>query len=428
MSSKRRGRDHSPPKRRGRDDSPWSPRRRSQRRRSASPRRRQADPKEVKRRKRSRSKKPKKSAREEDEEEKRRRASFSRQRREDKYWYLFSEERELDSPEQWKLINERKKWEAEEEGENEAAEPGQVQPVEVGPKSPKLERQGEQPPISVPVPKQQTIRGKVLHLFSGKSNRSSTLAGVLRTLGWACLDVDKLNDGPHQNLLDDTTFEHWKTRIERGEFDFVFVGMPCETYSRVRHVRPGPEPLRSWDEPMGITGLRKELNDQVREANLLTGRAVDLCWYAAKAGAGFAIENPPEYREGPSLWDMRKVKELKKKFKCKLVAFDQCMFGAEATKHTVIMFHKGAFETLQCRCNHPMKDWSGYDERGPIRVTAAHEPAHGRRGDGQWYTKKLAEYPPALNKRIAACIAISKGPAEEAAAAAAAVAKAEPGQ
>jgi len=161
---------------------------------------------------------------------------------------------------------------------------------------------------------------------------------------------------------------------------------------------------------------------------LLTDRALDLCWYAFLAGAGFAVESPAVYTEGPALWNMRKIRDLKLEVKSKMVAFDQCMFGAEATQHTYIMFHKGAFETLQCRCNHPLKEWSVLDEGRQVTVTAAHEPFPGRGKDGQWHDKELEEYPHALNKRLAACIAISKGPAEEATAAAAAVLKAEPGQ
>ena len=62
-----------------------------------------------------------------------------------------------------------------------------------------------------------------------------------------------------------------------------------------------------------------------------------------------------------------------------------------------------------------------------VTIKAAHEPALGRGADGQWSTKKLAEYPQSLNNRIATCIVLSKGTGTTEAAGSSA-AKAEPVQ
>jgi hypothetical protein len=265
------------------------------------------------------------------------------------------------------------------------------------------------PQYHVPVPKAGGTRStagkshRCLHLFSGKAEREDGLAAYLRSLGWVCVDVDKLNEaGEFQDILDDTSWEHWRAKLKNNFFDFVFCGVPCETFSVARHKRPGPKPLRSWEHIYGLPHLEQELKEQVRIANLLVLRAVEACRIVAGQGGGFAIENPPEHNLGPSLFDMPEIQKLAEEFQAKSVRFDQCMYGAISKKPTKVLFHGGPFQTLQQKCNHPKTEQ--VDDKGN-KFWAPHAPVAGRHTkDGNWATKQLASYPQKLNRRLACCI------------------------
>lgn len=260
-------------------------------------------------------------------------------------------------------------------------------------------------PMHIPTPKAASPRRqlRVLHLFSGSDSRPDGLAALLKTVGWLCDDFD-LTNGEHQNVADDLVWLRIITNIRIGYYDFVWCGTPCETFSHVREVRPGPPPLRSIEHPYGLPKLAQHLKEQVRLANLLVLRTVEACREAFKVGAGWAIENPRPWPNSPSLFDIKEVVDLQRECKADAVDFDQCMFGAEATKPTRVLYHGLKGVLLKEVCNHPQQWWKTV---GGQDYKSRHERLQQRkRDDGQWATKALGAYPKELNQRIAALITL----------------------
>ena len=169
--------------------------------------------------------------------------------------------------------------------------------------------------------------------------------------------------------------------------------------------------LRSTEHPMGLPGLGPKESEEVRKANVHLLRAVDACRRIHAVGGGFSWEQP-EPREGkPSALSSPPVIELGRSTSAKLASFDQCRFGAETTKPTAILYHRGGFCLLRERCNHPRRRWEmpdGVTHRGP------HPRLWGRKtATGEWATKGAAEYPPALCSALARSIAVLQPPSPQ---------------
>jgi Site-specific DNA methylase len=96
---------------------------------------------------------------------------------------------------------------------------------------------------------------RLLHLFSGLTNRPGSLGWVARTLGYECADIDILNHPDHDVLHHDLEVEIVDS-ILSGRVTAVMLGTPCNTFSVARmHDDGGPEQLRSLRYPHGIPGI-----------------------------------------------------------------------------------------------------------------------------------------------------------------------------
>ena len=115
---------------------------------------------------------------------------------------------------------------------------------------------------------------------------------MLRELGWAVCSCD-IKQPIQTNLLDQATRASVLEDVENPNFDAVFLGTPCETYSALREVRPGPKPLRSESELMGITsGLNEAEKKQLLEGNMHTDFSADVMERAHRTYTPFTVENP----------------------------------------------------------------------------------------------------------------------------------------
>ena len=112
---------------------------------------------------------------------------------------------------------------------------------------------------------------RALLLFSGRP-RDGDLASYLHELGWIVVVVDLV--GPHPtDLLKEEVAKAIRKDIIDKTFDVVGAATPCETFSPLRENPPGPRPLRSLEQPMGLNEglLSKEEAQQLRRANGLVG-------------------------------------------------------------------------------------------------------------------------------------------------------------
>ena len=91
--------------------------------------------------------------------------------------------------------------------------------------------------------------------------------------------------------------------------------------------------------------------------------------------------------------------------------FDQCKFGSETVKPTRLVhfgldmnkFDSNDQDGGEVRCTHPPRDWPL--PHGGSRW-GSHPPAltlsYGNKSNGKWNSKDLSEYPPEMNKQLAA--------------------------
>ena len=270
--------------------------------------------------------------------------------------------------------------------------------------------------VSVPTPKQSkrsavvlraavdVKRGRVLHLFSGPSTRADSLAFFLREKGWEVDDYDcKCNRDSEQDICADHVWDKISSKLRDGDYKFVIAGTPCETFSHARHVPPGPRPLRSLEELYGFKhGLSGKEKEEVRIANLCVARTAEACRLVAASGGGFLIENPRPWPGFETMWLLDEMQSLQSDLGAKTVDFDQCMWGAETTKPTRVMYLRCQGEMLAKQCNHQLQSW--VDAKGKHYWAAHERPIQRFRDNGEFATKALGAWPKQLNQAFALLI------------------------
>ena len=257
---------------------------------------------------------------------------------------------------------------------------------------------------------------QTLHLFSGPDDREDGIAAFLDAdgIGMDCIDLvnEKTVD---RDISDDAVWNRLKAVLAAGYYHFVFAGPPCRTFSLARHVRPGPPPLRDRQHPYGFPksqakarGITPGDFEKLRLDNLLAVRTAEACTIMADMGRGFAVEQPALWgdrsKDAATMFDLDPFAALQKRG-AKIMVLDQCMYGAETTKPTQLLYFNGRFDRLEASCNHPTVLWQQPKGRD---IWARHRPCVGTKtAAGHYATSALAAYPKDLNKRLAEVIAES---------------------
>ncbi len=190
---------------------------------------------------------------------------------------------------------------------------------------------------------------EVLHVFSGPTDRADGLRAILAESGVCCTDVDICNvelglgNSDDHDLNRSDLWDRLLLRVQDRRYAFTWYGTPCETWSAARGRGVGPRALRSEAEPYGISHpsppwTEKE-RTQLRLGTFYMQRTFLLARAQAAAGGGFGVESP-EPREGaPSLFKTAEYASLKQAVNCQEARFDQCRYGAESPKPTLVAWH-----------------------------------------------------------------------------------------
>ena len=255
-------------------------------------------------------------------------------------------------------------------------------------------------------PKSLGKRPRALHLFSGPK-RQGDLSDQLVALGWAVCSCDVLQPHP-TDLLDQAARMAIMNDIGNGEYDYVFLGTPCETYSALRAIPPGPRPLRTGAEISGIfQGLTAREKKQLEEGNQHTRFSSRVMHQAHTHFVPFTMENPEPINE-VSIFKMPELQSVAQLEGANDTNFDQCRYGCEAKKPTRLLHYMVDHAAMDgVRCNHPMQDFVDPEGR-PYR--APHERVAQRRrakpdGPTEYASKALGNYATELCKEIARAVA-----------------------
>ena len=202
-----------------------------------------------------------------------------------------------------------------------------------------------------PIKCEDASKPKLLHLFSGPSDRADGFRHHLDSFGWEAEEIDVANvrNGlgtlADHDLNSDALWQRLLIRAQSREFAFVWFGTPCSTWSAFRGVGPGPRPLRSETELYGLSSpsppfTGQEL-EQLKQGTAYALRSFLLARAMHAVGGGFAIENPEPRAGHPSLFKLPEFATLQQTTGCQTVDFDQCRFGADTAKPTRIAYSVG---------------------------------------------------------------------------------------
>ena len=167
--------------------------------------------------------------------------------------------------------------------------------------------------------------------------------------------------------------------IQAQYWDAILLGTPCETYSALMEIKPGPCPLRSPQELNGISkGLTPQKKKQLEEGNEHTEFYSDVMKTAHGMYTPFTVENP-EPLHPVSIFNMSAFKEVARLRAVRTTDFDQCRVGCEAKKPTRLMHYRIQYRgTSNLRCNHEPRFFGDADGKAK-GYKAAHEKVAQRR-------------------------------------------------
>ena len=263
--------------------------------------------------------------------------------------------------------------------------------------------------VDVP-PSSPQRRLKVLHLFSGPDERKDGLHSYLKAVKVDVTNCDVVNaHQADQDLADDAVWGRIRSRIQAGEFDFVYAGPPCRTFSESRSFGPGPPVLRNEAHLYGFPksqaherGLHANHFEQIRTDNLLAERTAEACAIMDGMGRGYAVEQPKPWRDAVTMFQFGCFKRLLHEG-ARTVDFDQCMYGGPTQKPTTVLYGNADFSVLKSFCNHAkVEQWN---ESKGTKYWSAHPSYVGKKDSkGAYLTGSLAAYPTKLNCRLATLI------------------------
>lgn len=228
------------------------------------------------------------------------------------------------------------------------------------------------------------FRGKrILHLFSGPSNRVDGFANAVRALGGQCVEYDLVN-GAEQDLANDHIWQGIMSDIKNGVYDALLAGPPCNTFTNARRWDDaGPKPLRgpSGDERYGYSFLGPSDKEKVKLGTLLAVRTTEASTEFHEQRKPFIVEQPRWKQDGTSvsMYNLDEFQQLLELVGVECIELDQCEFGAPTTKPTTLIAYLINPPMLQSSCNHSKQLW--IKPSTGEKVWSPHPPLQGK----EWY-------------------------------------------
>jgi len=231
------------------------------------------------------------------------------------------------------------------------------------------------------VARSPTIRvWRVLHLFSGHPRTGDlgeawVVAGEKFGTYVECVNID-VGICRDFDLTDDNLVDRLLSMIRSGAIQAIHGGPPCSTWSAARLHGGGPGPLRSRDQPWGISSLTEKDDKKVQSANKMMFAFWILAEEMIKRGLPFTMEHPKDGGRAASFWATDFFLNRKKQHQLVTVDLCQCAFGCPHRKPTTIVGNFGGIKDLSRPC-------CGRD----------HTPLLGKDDHGEFLTKATQAYP-----------------------------------
>eukprot|EP00439_Symbiodinium_sp_Y106_P010251 s13270_g1.t1 len=136
--------------------------------------------------------------------------------------------------------------------------------------------------------------------------------------------------------------EDWEKLFELAKQpkSVILISPPYDTFSRARHKRPGPPPLRSEQWPRGFPWLKDSSLQKVNLANDFIDQCLKATIFAAEAGSFFMWEAPEHFGRTAdgnvpsSIWAWPEILDCIPRCSAATFVHYLCAFGAEAAKPT----------------------------------------------------------------------------------------------
>jgi len=271
----------------------------------------------------------------------------------------------------------------------------------------------------VDAPLIRTLR--VLYLFAGRKRKNDLASylykqAALNNLTLHLKEVDLLQNGEEDNVLDNKVWRQILETIERGNWDVIVGTPPCNDFSRAKFANSkGPRPNRSRQYPRGFPWLKGGSKTKADAANLLIDRTIEAfrLGHSSPASSKWLAEHPEDLGDTTnggspaSIWQFPEMVDLIVQTDAVEGALHQCRYpGAASSKPTRLagsvrkigaMLHLG-----RPKFNRNM----GYI--GPLPRKCGHKrhkPILGwNEALGKFNTEPTSDYPPGMSEDIAIAI------------------------
>jgi hypothetical protein len=236
----------------------------------------------------------------------------------------------------------------------------------------------------------QVGRKGALEVFCG----CGRLTKALRQEGIPCDGLDIVHG---VDLFDVHVIQKIKALIRDKRIGFIWLGVPCTTFSIARR---GLALVRTLEHVMGLPGLSEKAQAKVNYGNKLLYITGQIATLASEHGIPWVIENPKSSR----IWATPVFKRLGRlaRFggqvaqKPCITELDFCQYGENWKKPTRLLAHGLDLSTVCRKCCAQSGRCS--------RTGHLHMPLSGWAPSGQFKTRLAQPYPVELCKRLAACV------------------------
>ena len=182
-------------------------------------------------------------------------------------------------------------------------------------------------------------------------------------------------------------------RVRDGSYFAVILSPPCSTFSRAPwRNRRGPRPIRSYEHPDGLPGLRWAERRKARLGNILADFSLSVAAAALDLPCSFVLLEQPEDlgavavgRRPSSMWQRPLFHAVVGHSNAQHVVFHQADFGTPYPKPTRLLLKSTQVLPACMRRGLPDFDSQGFlvtPRRGPCRPLGRHPSARLVRNSG----------------------------------------------